>query len=164
MMKTLFGPEFEKDIRKTAVMVIALYGLKSAGTAFSSHLATCKESLRYESCNADRDLWLESEIRPEYQVQYYFYLLCFVDDNLCIHHNADNMLQQLHKPFPLKLGFGNPDMYLGAKLHKTQLHNCEWEWAISPVKYVCEAVRNGAVHLAANFAVGLGYLRSRESI
>ena len=48
-------------------------------------------------------------------------------------------------------GFGNPDMYLKAKLHKTRLHNGVWEWAISPIKYIQEVVRNGAVHLAVNF-------------
>ena len=56
-------------------------------------------------------------------VKYYLYLLCYVDDILCIHHNADSMLELSDKSFPLKLRFGNPDMNLGAKLHKTRLHN-----------------------------------------
>ena len=42
-------------------------------------------------------------------------------------------------------------MYLCTKLRKTRLHNGVWVWAISPVKYVQEAVRNCAVHLAANY-------------
>ena len=33
-----FGPGFSKDARKTALIVRALYGLKSAGSAFRSHL------------------------------------------------------------------------------------------------------------------------------
>ena len=74
-----------------------------------------------------------------------------MDDILCIHHDADAMLEQLHKSFPLKLGFGNPDMYLGAKLHKTRLHNGLWAWEkMNPIKYVKEAVRN-SVHLASNY-------------
>ena len=56
----------------------------------------------------------------------------------------------MHIP-PLKLGYDKPDMYLGAKLCKTRLHNGVWAWAISLVKYVQEAVRNGTVHLAANY-------------
>ena len=58
------------------------------------------------------------------------------------------MLEWLHKKsFPLKLGFGDPDMYLGVKLHKTRLHNGVWKWAMSPAKYVKEAVRNCIEHL-----------------
>ena len=38
-MLTTLGPEFGKDSRKTAAIVRALYGLKSAGKAFRSHLA-----------------------------------------------------------------------------------------------------------------------------
>ena len=36
---TTLGPEFGKDARETAVIVRVLYGLKSAGAAFKSHLA-----------------------------------------------------------------------------------------------------------------------------
>ena len=61
------------------------------------------------------------------------------------------MLEWLHKSFPLKLGFSNPDMYLGAKLCKTRSHNGVWVWAMSPTKYVQEEVRNCAVHLLSNY-------------
>ena len=110
-MWTSFGPEFSKDARKTAVNVRILYGLKSEEAAFRSHLDRCMESMRYESCKADPQLWLKQEIRPEDGVQYYSYLLCYVADIHCIHHNADAVLKLLHKSFPLKPGFGNPDMY-----------------------------------------------------
>ena len=53
------------------------------------------ESLGYESCKADPDLWLKLEIRPEDGVQYYSYLLCYVDGILYIHHNTDTFLQQV---------------------------------------------------------------------
>ena len=66
-----FGPESSKDARKTAVNVRALYGLKSAGAAFRSHLAKCMEYLGYESCKADPDLRLKPEIRPEDGIKYY---------------------------------------------------------------------------------------------
>ena len=78
----------------------------------------------------------ETRIRPEDGVKYYSYLLCYVDDILCIHCNADTMLERLHKSFPLKPGLGNPDMYLGAELCNTRLHNGVWAWAMSLVKYV----------------------------
>ena len=51
-------PESSKDAEKAAVTIRALHGLKSAGAAFRSHLTRCMESLDYQSCKADPDLWL----------------------------------------------------------------------------------------------------------
>ena len=53
---TALGPEYSKDARKTAVIARALYGLKSAGVAFRSHLAQCMESLGTLYCKSDPDL------------------------------------------------------------------------------------------------------------
>ena len=78
---TTLGPEFSKDARKNAVIVRALYGIKSVGAAFRSYLARCMESMGYQSCKAYPDLWLRSEIRPEDGVKYYSYL-CYVNDIL----------------------------------------------------------------------------------
>ena len=92
-VQTTLGPEFGKDARRTAVIVRALYGLKPAGATFRSHLARCMEAVGYQSCKADQDLWLKLEIIPDYGVKYYSYILCHVDDILCIHHNADSVLE-----------------------------------------------------------------------
>ena len=102
----------------------------------------------YQSCKAEPDLWLETEIRPEDGANYYSYILCFVDDIYCIHHNADSVLERIHKLFPLKPGFCNPDMYLGANLQKTWSNNGVWAWAMSPTWYVREAVSNCKIHLS----------------
>ena len=56
---TALGPEFGKDASKTALIVRALYGLKSAGAAFRSHFARCMEFMGYELCKVDPDLWLK---------------------------------------------------------------------------------------------------------
>ena len=56
---TLLGPEFGKDNSRKAIVVRALYGLKSAGAAFRSHLADCMRQLGYESNKADPDLWMK---------------------------------------------------------------------------------------------------------
>ena len=43
---TVLGPEFGTDAGKSAIIVRALYGLKSAGAAFRAHLASyCHMSL-----------------------------------------------------------------------------------------------------------------------
>ena len=76
----MLGPKFDKDAGKTAVIERALYGLKSAGAAFRSHLARCMEFMGYQSCMADTYLWLNLEIRLENGVKHYSYLLWNDDD------------------------------------------------------------------------------------
>ncbi len=44
------------------------------------------------------------------------------------------------------LWFGDPDIYLGAKLKPTRLENGIWAWGLSPSKYVAQAVKNCEKH------------------
>jgi hypothetical protein len=46
---------------------------------------------------------------------------------------------------------GDPDIYLGAKLRKVRLTNGVEAWAMSPSKYVKDAVANAEIYLAENF-------------
>jgi hypothetical protein len=62
---TVLGPEFGNDAGKTAIIVHALYGLKSAGTAFRAHLASFMRQMGYTSCKADPDLWFKAMTRPD---------------------------------------------------------------------------------------------------
>ena len=50
---TLLGPEFGMDDGKPAVVVTALYGIKSAGTIFWNHLDDCTKHMEYIPCPAD---------------------------------------------------------------------------------------------------------------
>ena len=68
---TTLGPEWGPDAGKRAILVRALYGLKSAGASFRSHLASCMRDLGYTSCKADPDLWFKATVRPTDQTQYY---------------------------------------------------------------------------------------------
>ena len=68
--------QFGKDTKKAAVIVRALYDLKSAGAAFTSLLAKCMDSMGYQSFKADPDLWFKPEIRLEDGVNYYYFILC----------------------------------------------------------------------------------------
>jgi hypothetical protein len=67
---TLLGPEFGDDAGNRALIVRALYGLKSAGAAFRNHLAEFMKHLGWRPCRADRDLWMEAETRPDDGVLY----------------------------------------------------------------------------------------------
>ncbi len=77
---TTLEPEFGLDSGKSAVIVRALYRLKKAGAAFRAHLASFMRQMGYTSCKADSDLWLKAVTRPEDNVHYYAYILCYVDD------------------------------------------------------------------------------------
>ena len=87
-MWTILGPEFGSEAGKSAIIVRALYRLKSTGTAFRAHLASFMRQMGYTSCKADPDLWYKAETRPDDNVWYYAYILVYVDDILCIHHDA----------------------------------------------------------------------------
>ncbi len=53
---TILGPKFGHDAGRSAIIVCALYGLKSAGAAFRAHLASFMRQMGYTSCKADPDL------------------------------------------------------------------------------------------------------------
>ena len=145
---TILGPEFGEDAGKKALIVRALYGLKSAGAAFRNHLADCMRTMGYSPCMADPDLWLKAELRPSDNHKYYSYMLLYVDDALCVHHDAQTALEDLDRYFQMKENsIGDPDLYLGAKLRKTTLPNGVQAWSTSPSKYIQEAVRCVEAHL-----------------
>jgi hypothetical protein len=130
---TILGPKFGHDSGKSDVIVRALYGLKSAGAAFRAHLASFMHQMGYTSCKADPDLWLKAVTRPEDNVHYYAYILCYVDDILCIHHGPMSVMKEINGYLPLKpSSVGDSDIYLGAKLKETGLPNGVMAWGLSP--------------------------------
>ncbi len=53
---SVLGLEFSIDASKSAIIVHALYELKSAGAVFCTHLASFMCQMGYASCKADSDL------------------------------------------------------------------------------------------------------------
>lgn len=140
---TTLGPEFGEDKGKTAIIVRALYGLKSAGSSYWQHISDCMYSLNYKRCKADADLWMKPMTRPDDGFKYYSYILLYVDDVLAISHDAMSSLREIDKYFHMKPdSIGDPDIYLGAKLRQNQLDNGVFCWSMSSSKYVQEAVAN----------------------
>jgi hypothetical protein len=63
-------------------------------------------------------------------------------------HDPNELMQKLDKSFPMKEGsIGPPNIYLGAKLSKVKLPNGVEAWAMSPSKYVQEALANAKDYL-----------------
>jgi hypothetical protein len=135
---TRLGPEFGSDSGKITIIVHALYGLKSAGASFRNHLANYLHELGYVSCKADADIWLKAGTGPGDGFKYcYLSILCYVDDVLCMHHDAMKQIGAINKQFPLKASsVGDPDTYLGAKLKKVLLENGVEAWFMSLSKYM----------------------------
>jgi hypothetical protein len=104
------------------------------------------------SCPADPDLWYKEVKQPDNGEPYYSYILIYVDDILCTHHNAMPVLDKLDKYFTLKpTSVGNPSMYLSAKLKLMQMKNDIWAWSMSPSQFIKEAVSNCEKHLKSNY-------------
>jgi hypothetical protein len=147
---TVLGLEFVDEAGKRALIVRALYGLKSAGAAFRNHLAECMKHLGWNPCRADRDLWMKSETLPDDGVLYWAYILIYVDEILCVHHDHVAPLATLDGYFNMREGsIQVPTFYLGAKLRKTVLPNGVVAWSMSASKYVQSAVQNVQEYLAA---------------
>ncbi len=101
------------------------------------------QQMGFTSCKADPDLWLKAVTRPEDNVCYYAFILCYVDDILCIHHHDPmSVMNEINGYLPLKpSSVGDPDIYLGTKLKETQLPNWVMAWGLGPSKYINQAVK-----------------------
>ena len=62
---TTLGPDFGDDAGKKAIIVRALYDLKSAGASFGNHIADCMRLIGYEPCRKEPDLWFKAQVRPD---------------------------------------------------------------------------------------------------
>ena len=148
---TICGPEFGEHQGQTAILVRALYGLKSSGAAFRNHLATCMRMLGYTPCLADPDVWMRPEVRDD-GYEYYGYVLLYVDDALVINHDGMKALMEINAHFKMKeSSIGDPDTYLGCKLKEHIMPNGVSAWLQSPSKYIQEAVKNAEVYFKDEF-------------
>ena len=146
------GREFGQDAGKCAIIVRALYGLKSAGVSFRNHLADCMRHLGWESCKADHDLWYKPEIRTGDGYKYYAYCLLYVDNILVVHHDGTKALKEIDHFFKTKPGsIRDPEFYLGVKLRPITLPNGVIAWGMSSSKYIRAAVANVKEFHASQF-------------
>jgi hypothetical protein len=92
------------------------------------------------------ELWLDSfeTTNPKSGVEYWEYVLLYVDDALVISHRGEHILrQEIGKYFELKEeSIGPPDIYLGGKIRKVELENGSNAWGFSSSMYVQAAVSN----------------------
>ena len=109
----MFGTE------KVILMIIttALYGLKRSGAAWRGKLAETLMLLRYKSSEADADVCMNQEFKPNGD-PYYKYMLCYVDDLIHKGFKQKEHMDALNMIYKLMEGFGPPDQYLGANVEE----------------------------------------------
>jgi hypothetical protein len=147
---TVLGPEFGNNAVKCALIVRALYGLKSSRSSFIKHWAERMNHLGWHPCRADNDFWMKAETRPNDGVLYWAYMFIYVDDILCVHHDPGSPLAKMDEYFKMNEGsIKVPVFYLGDKLKKTVLPNGVVAWGMSSSKYVQSDVQNVKAYLAA---------------
>jgi hypothetical protein len=140
---TVFSPEFGDDSGKRALIVRALYDLKSASAVFRNHIAECMTHLGWTYCCADRDPLVKPETGPGDGVQYWAYNMIYVDDILCVHHENGVPITKMDQYFKMKNGsIKEPDFYLGARLKIITLPNGVIVWGMSSRKCAQSAVQN----------------------
>jgi hypothetical protein len=86
---------------------------------------------------------MKAETFPDNGVLYWAYILIYVDDILCVHHEPGAPLVKLDEYFKIKEGsIQVPTLYLGAKLKNTVLTNDVIDWGMVSRKYVQSSVQN----------------------
>ena len=139
----LFGPEAEG---RTAVIVRALYGLRSAGKSWRHHFASyIRNELGFESTKADDDVYRKPMTKPD-GTKYYAYLIIYVDDVLCCDVDPSTTMARVNDGFRLKNNcIEIPKMYLGTDVKELEYTDYDGNsskcWGLGSHSYLKEALR-----------------------
>ena len=139
---TVLGPEFGDLQGRTAIVVKALYGLKSSGFSWRSTLAkTLREELEFEQCQGDMDVWRRPAERDGRK--FYEYLFVYTDDIMAISDNPSAILNKLGTFYMLKPdSIEEPKTFLGATISKHVMWGTDhYTWTIGSKQYLVEALR-----------------------
>jgi hypothetical protein len=142
---TIAGPEFGADkVGRPVLIVRALYGLRSSGARWRDHLADTIRSLGFKGCLADADVWMRPNTKPN-GLQYWEYVLVYVDDLLVISHDVRTIMDKLGEHYTLKPGsVREPKDYLGSDIKKFTQASSNGDftecWSMSSDTYVKRAV------------------------
>jgi len=137
------GKEFGSKAGQLVIIVRALYGLKSAGAAWRSHLASSLIALGYQSCLADPDIWMRPAVKND-NSEYYEYLAIYVDDTLCISSDPLQTMTSISKMYRLKdNSIATPTTYLGAQVVQYKLPDdgSKIRWGMSSQQYISNAIK-----------------------
>ena len=139
---TVCGPEFGPDhVGKVAVIVRSLYGLKSSGAAWRSHMAQTMRDIGFRMCLADNDVWMRKALRPDNSA-YYEYILIYTDDILILSLTPRDIMSMISNRYLVKPDSIKPlSTYLG---NETGIYPTKsgGKWFLSANTYVKNALAN----------------------
>ena len=87
-------PKFGQDEGKLFIIVMALYGLKSSGSAFREFISEQLDEMGFRSSISDPNLWIRPVTRP-YGKQYYEFILVYVHNLIAIIQNAVSVIREV---------------------------------------------------------------------
>jgi hypothetical protein len=94
---------------------------------------------------------MKEDSRTDEGVKYWAYVLIYVDNILCVHHEPGTSLAQIEESFKMKPGsIMEPTFYLGTNLKKNVMPNDVVAWGMSSSKYVQAAIQNVQEYLKKN--------------
>jgi hypothetical protein len=129
---TVCGAEFGEHSRIIGVIKLALYGLKSSGLAWRSHLAETLRSLDFSMCYTENEMWFKPATKLD-GTEYYQYVLVYTDDILAISTKPGDILAYFDQHNVLKPNLIGPaTQYVGAQIGQYMILE----------KYVKETIRN----------------------
>ena len=115
------GHDFGSKDGNNMLVRNSLYGLKSSGAVFRAFLVETLDAMGYRPIYAEPELWFRPAVKSD-GFEYYEYILCYVDDVLCISHNPRKSMKSIQEDFKLKDdNIEPPDISLGDTLAKTNL-------------------------------------------
>jgi hypothetical protein len=143
---TTAGPEFGSDAGRPAIIIRALYGLKSSGARRRDHLAAILMQAGFKNSKADPDIWMRKAHKPN-GFTYWEYVLCYVDDIPAISHAPQGILDVIAQQVTLKPGsIEEPKNYLGANISRCTILDGNGEfpmkqvWTMSAQEYIKRAI------------------------
>ena len=115
------GIECGEDKSKVLVVVRALYGIKSVGSAWKAALAEALVQLGFKSTRGDPDVWIRASFCLN-GGKYYEILFVYVDDILVLSHKSTEVITEITSFYKATEGsIKPPDIYLGANIDKIQM-------------------------------------------
>lgn len=135
----LFSSEHKE---KYAVIVRALYGLKSVGASWRAHLAEEIRLMGFTTTITDNDVYRRAQIDQEGK-NYYEYLVVYVDDRICLLHDPNKYMDHLKNTYRLR-DIKVPNKFLGSDVKEWSYQDDEGIhrkcWALVSSTYLKEAV------------------------
>jgi hypothetical protein len=142
------------------LIVRALYGLKSSGASWRTHIAHILSDMDFVPSYGDPDVWMRQTFKQMKKASYWEYFLVYVDDLLAIGLDPRATLNTLEKDYSYMLNdFGPPTHYLGASIGTYDLDDDTHFFFMAPGQYFVNAITVVQGNLQIN-EIKLSYIRS----